>query len=336
MASERVTNSYQRLFEVQVLHHYWLDDGAMMFDSLSSADRTERLLRYDVRRLLTIEPTPATAQLLAGLRCVSRSTALGIVVGAPSGEAIPDDVELEYTMSVVDPAFASYTALTLRPQTLHTLQHTPTLMAIRFKENVAVYSNLTGAARGAGPSKALYLSREIAAATGSEMAESLVAAGGALVQLDGDEPGASTHQVHPTVSSAPVFANQLDIPAIVPPAGLVGTAPARGIQLDDDMDASVYAVIRLAATGAADADFNVTALGLPKTPAPVFQIRLKNRSTLWRYFDRASPGAPTSESGPFPLTYFGNATTTHKPSAGIVIPETSGTAVTRIVSEIYV
>ena len=35
MAIETVRIGYTRLFEVRLLHHYWLDDGATVFDAIA-------------------------------------------------------------------------------------------------------------------------------------------------------------------------------------------------------------------------------------------------------------------------------------------------------------
>lgn len=58
MAVEIVRIGYTRLFEVRLLHHYWLDDGATVFDAIADeAVKSQRLLTYDVRRVLAVEPS---------------------------------------------------------------------------------------------------------------------------------------------------------------------------------------------------------------------------------------------------------------------------------------
>jgi len=34
--AERIINGYKRLFEARLLHHYWLDEGATLFDLISA------------------------------------------------------------------------------------------------------------------------------------------------------------------------------------------------------------------------------------------------------------------------------------------------------------
>jgi len=201
---------------------------------------------------------------------------------------------------------------------------------------VPVLSNLTGAKRTLGAGQVLFLSRDYPAPAASDAVEAMVLSAGALLQLTSDNPGATTQQLAASATDLPVFLHQGDVPAIVPPAGVVG-APARGVQLSDDVPDNVFALITLTAVRASDDDFSfVDGTGAPKTPATVYQVRLKNRSTWWTYLDKqtGAPGAP--ETQPLPLTFFGNAGTRQKPSQGIVKAQMSGARITQLVSEIYI
>lgn len=308
--AERVRNGYKRLFEVRLLHHYWLDEGGTLFDLLPDPGR--RLLNYDCRPFLRLAPTLATARALAGLGCVYRDTALGGLVAAPDEAVIPDDSVFELVLTVQQAAFQHYTALTLPPRKIHELYYAAEDRTYRYKENVPVLSNLTGTARGAGPSRSLYLSSEIPAAAPTDRVEALVAVGGALHQLTSDPPTAATQQVAPAVTTAPVFVHQGDAPVLVPPAGLVGV-PARGLLLTEGIPDDVFALIRIAAVRPGNADFSCTVGGKARADYPVFQVRFKNRSTTRHYFNRATGAPTTTETGPLPLTYFGNAGNKLKP-----------------------
>ena len=79
--SELFTSAYGPLFEVRLLHHYWLDDGAIAFDDIASdATRSARLLDYDVRQFLDVVPTAATETALSGYGCLFKNQALGFLV----------------------------------------------------------------------------------------------------------------------------------------------------------------------------------------------------------------------------------------------------------------
>jgi hypothetical protein len=339
--SERSSNVYKTLFEVRLLHHYWLDDGAMVFDLIAASEKKDRHLQdYDRRAFLSVAPTASTIKVLQGLGGIFKDTALGFIVAVPESAVLSDNALLEFIVKVLDNNFFHYTALTLRSQTIYEIYYKPDDKIYRYKENAPVFSNLTGATRIVGLSKALFLSQEIPQPAVSDSVESLLLSGAALVQLTSDPPGAGTQQLNPDANDLPVFAHQGDIPAIVPPAGMVG-APARGITLTDDIPRDAYALIRLSAV-ADDANFSfIDSGGHVITEHPVFQIRFKNRSTFWNYFDKATDKdtqvAVSYELNSLPLTYFGNASgSKQKPSLGLVKAEKNGARITKLVSEIFV
>lgn len=335
--AERSIKAYNRLFEVRLLHHYWLDEGSTVFDLIASqTEREHRLLTYDVRPFLDIAPTAATGRTLDGLGCVYRATALGCVAAVSSGAIIPGDTVFEFTMTVRDAAFYNYSALTLRPQRIYELYYAPEKKLYRYKENVPVLTNLDGAIRGTGPGKTLFLSTEIPAALAADdLVESFVRSGGALLQLTGDQPGGVTQQLGAQAADLPVFVHQGDVPPTAPPAGLTG-APARGLELSPDVPDTLYALIRLSAVRGNDDDFSlIDGAGHAKTPHPVFHVRFKNRSAFWRYFDKSTLAPISTEPDPLPLTRFGNAGTKQKPSEGLVKAIRTGPAISRLVADIF-
>ena len=327
--SERPSSSYQQLFQVHILHHYWLDDGKESFDTLSKDLSEQHLRSYDVSRFLTITPTPATAKSLLGFGCIFKNTALGFVVMAPKGSVLPQDMQFEFVLTVKNPDFFNYTALTMRPQLITERYQQAENKTCRYKKNVAVLSNLTGETRIGNPDKPLYLSEDgskktlylskpipVFSDSADDPVEALVQIGDALVQLTGDQPDAEQQQINAQISETPVFVHQGDV------------LPAEGLLLGDIPD-DVFALIRLATVRADNDEFSlITATGLAKMPAPVFQIRFKNRSTQWQYYHgnagkNALPFFVQPE--PLPLTFFGNASSApnkkQKPSQGLVIPQ---------------
>jgi len=108
------------------------------------------------------------------------------------------------------------------------------------------------------------------------------------------------------------------VPVIDPPAGSSGL-PVRGIRLTDDLPDELIALIRVEAVRQDDQDFSIIdATGHAKIPHPVFEVRVKNRSTIRAYMNNQT-GVPVSvESGPLPLTYFGNAAAGRKPTDNLV------------------
>jgi hypothetical protein len=337
---EQINVGYPRLFEIRLLHHYWLDDWLnekpVVFDFLPDKKRDTRLLTYDSRSIFGIEPMAATAKVLRGFGGLFKETALGCTVAVPGTAAIPADVTLELIVTVQSHDLLNYTALTLRPRRIYDLYHQAEKKSYRYKENVPVLSNLTGAVRGVGPAQTLFLSKEIPAEAADDQVEALVMSGGALVQLTGDQPGAATQSIGAVVADLPVFVHQGDVPIIVAPAGLVG-APPRGVLLSDGAPDDVFALIRLVPSRADIGDFSfIEADGHPKVPHPVFQVRFKNRSTIWRYRNKTTRAVISTESTPLPLTSFGNAGAKQKPFEGLVNVENSGDRITQLVSDIFI
>lgn len=330
---ERIINGYRRLFEIRLLHHYWLDDGATVFDFVTPPERRDRrLMDYDVRSFLKIAPTSATAKALSGYNCVYKDTALGCLVAALETSEFPDDSIFDFVLTVEQADFHNYTALTLQSQKIYELYYKPEDRMRRFKNNIPVLSNLTGASRSFTSGKMLFLSSEFPEPAADDKVESLVLSGSALVQLTSDQPGASIQLLNSVATDLPVFVHQGDVPVIVSPDGLTGV-PERGIELTGDIPDNVFALIRLSVKRPDDNDYSLTGEdGHAKVSNnPVFQIRFKNRSTFWEYKNTGYV-----ESAPLPLTYFGNAGTKQKPSQCSVKAVKSGDKITRIVSEIYV
>jgi hypothetical protein len=335
--TERISGGYKPLFEVQLLHHYWLDEGSTIFDLLpDQAKKDARLRDYDIRSFLSVTPTRASAIGLKGLDCIYKSTSAGFIVLSKDLKAVPVDSVFEFVVAVQSPTFFNYTALTLQPQKIYELYYQPQDKTYRYKENVAILSNLTGASRGSGINKTLFLSKKYTARTTGDIVESLVTSGGSLLQLTADQPGASSQQINAQAANLPTFIHQGDVPTIVPPAKLIGS-PKRGIMLSDDVPDNVFALIRLFAVRANDTDFSfIDGNGHAKVTHPIYQIRFKNRSTTWQYFNKNTGAVTFTEPNPLPLTHFGNAGTKQKPSEGWVKAEKNGTKITRLISEIFV
>ena len=317
--AERIKTNYQRLFELHIIHHYWLDDGVVVFDSLPETKKNNRLLTYDVRSFLTISPTAVTQKALQQLGGIYKQTTLGCMVAVPEGAVVSATSQFDFVVTIQDPAFFQYTALTLPKQSIHEFYNQAENTVYRCKEAVPVLSNLTGATRTTNSSKSLFLSKEIPMLLASAAAsvESLVVSGTALLQLTSDQPNATTQSIDTQRKNQPVFIHQDDIPAIAPPAGLSGFPPngLRGVQLTPQIPDNVYALVQLDAVRPDDPDFSCVAANAAKPVPPVFQIHLKNRSTVWTYVNQRTGETLSTEPNPLPLTFFSpNTNTKLRPS----------------------
>jgi len=332
--AERIVNGYKRLFEVQLLHHYWLDDASVLFDTLPESRKTKLLLAYDSRSFLEIKPTPSTANKLKAFRGIFKSTAPGFMVAVPKDTIISDTELFSFVITITDADFYKYTSLTFITRKIYELYYQPEDKILRYKENVPVFSNLTGVSRGVNPDKLLFLSKEIPASTANDKVEYLNITGNALFQLTSSQPGATKMKLNNIAANMPVFVHQNDSPVIVPPVGLSGT-PAKGILLSSEVPDNVFGLINITATNPLDNDFSCTSAGVAKIACPVFQIRFKNRLAVWKYLNKNN-GSPISESStPLPLTYNGNAGVKKKPGESGIKVQYEGNDPTKRIEKVY-
>lgn len=336
--AEHVRRVNKRLFEVRLFHHYWLDEGSAIFDHdsyFNQIKKESRLQSYDVRSFLAIRPTEQTAKALKGVGCLFQESASGFLITTTDQFAITDDTLFEFIVTVTDPAFYNYTALTLRPQATHELYHKSENKTYRYKENVVVCSNITGASRGTAPARSLFLSKEIPAIAAGDLVESLILDNLDVYQLTSDQPAALRQKIDKAID-LPLFVHQDDIPVLVAPAGLSGV-PDRGIMLTDEIPDKLFALIRLSAVRNNDSDFSfIDGNGHAKSVSPVFQIHFKNRSTCRHYRDKNSQASIDLEQNPLPLTFYGNAGQKQKPSVDVVKAVMHDKRVTQLLSEIFV
>lgn len=327
--AEIIVRGYHRLFEVHILHHYWLDYGGIIFDNLPENEielgslplaqrqrptRERQLREYDVSDFLEINPASSTEDKLKGLNGIFKKTATGFLVAVPGEKEIKDDEIFEFFITVKRDDFIRYTAMTLMSSKVREIFFAPEKKIYRYKENVPVFSNLPGTARGVGTERNLFISAEIPAPGSDDEIEFLNIRQGELVQLTSSEPGAARQKIGTRAVDLPVFFNQNDYPKITPPPGLTG-APEKGILLNDEIPDNVFGLIRIAAINSDDADFSCTEGKLARLNAPVFQIRFKSRSAFWRYLNSSTSVISSESSVPLPFTFNGNASESgRKPS----------------------
>lgn len=309
--AERVKTGYQRLFEVRVLHHYFLDEGAVDFTALAPAARLRRLMSgYDVRQFLSFSPTSSTEKMLRELGCLYKTTNLGFVLAIPRGVKVPANAQFGFVATLQSGDFLNYTALTIRKQKILEIAYGETVR--RYKENVFVFSNNTGERRTINNQTWHCLSKEIPALDGATPypAEAFATDGTALFQTLRDTaagmPNADRHTVGAAKNTLPVYAHQDDVPTLTLP----DATTLRGVELSDDLPDDTFAVIHIDAS-TSNTDFKIVdSNNLPFSTCPVFEIHFKNRSTFWRYYNKTT-GVFDDEpwpATPLPLTFNGNPT----------------------------
>lgn len=117
---------YKSLFEVKVRHHYFLNKGEQVWDSMSVDDKDSMEAKFDVREILDITPTTDCNKALNAHSCVFRKTSTGIIVGiraitenVNTGKFKPyvslnDNDTFRFVVKLKDYNFLSYTALSLQ------------------------------------------------------------------------------------------------------------------------------------------------------------------------------------------------------------------------------
>lgn len=305
--AERISTGYKRLFEVRVLHHYFLDDGSV--DFTKALPQPQNLAAYDIRPILSFEPTAATGKTLRGIHGVFRLTPLGLVVAVPAGVEVPADARFEFVVRIKDADFMNYTALTLRKQKTVDVLHNGAVS--RFKENVFVLSNKTGVKRTISNSNLLCLSTEIPIyVAGQYEAEAFVSVGTgtelyqAIRDTTQTPPDVDWQKIDDNLNDRPLYVHQHDAPLITLPDG----TPFRGIELTSELPNDIFALIQIDAA-TTNAGYQIIDHNkLPLSNYPKFEIHLKNRSTIWRYYEKSTGTyvAPWS-AVPRPLTFNGNS-----------------------------
>ena len=116
------TLSYKTLFEVRLLHHFFLDRASELFDNMDLSGKTRSLKGYDVREFISIEPTAACARVLSKYHFIYKNTPLGLIIGTRAnlnaGKYFPaleldDTLQFTFKVSFSDIFFSNYTAVPL-------------------------------------------------------------------------------------------------------------------------------------------------------------------------------------------------------------------------------
>ncbi len=209
---EFIITSYKRLFEVRIMHHYFLDDGAEDYYTPKNPletqaaydtkllEREKRFRLYDIRKVLKIQPTPDTDILINRLRAVFRQTATGFFLAVPPTTTVPTSARFDFVITIEDSNFFLYTGLPFfrnapgkvaRNQKIVEIRHDQ--QVFRYKPNVFVFSNTFGTSRKTRinqPDDWFFLNHEISAYKPATtlLAEWLVRQGNSLYRAMRDNP----------------------------------------------------------------------------------------------------------------------------------------------------
>ncbi len=115
-------NTYRKVFEVNIYHQYFLDDGITVFDDTTSL-KEEQLLKYDISSFIKISPSEETKKLFAGHKAVFKQTESGFKIfikaeeTAPSSGIYKPKLSLEqneaftFIINITDSLFENYSVI---------------------------------------------------------------------------------------------------------------------------------------------------------------------------------------------------------------------------------
>jgi hypothetical protein len=116
---------YKDLFDINILHHYFLNKGEDAYDAMDQRDKAKMELLYDAREVLEIVPTEECRDLLAAHQCLFKATRTGLIVGIKASRdsilpakfnpfsELSDDLIFRFLIKNKDQYFGDYTALPL-------------------------------------------------------------------------------------------------------------------------------------------------------------------------------------------------------------------------------
>ncbi|MCG2418351.1 hypothetical protein K8089_04895 [Aequorivita sp. F47161] len=121
------TSTYRVLFNLNVYHHYFLDDGSVAFDS-NLGLKDKQLTKYTFEDFLRITPSQETQEIFTGNRIVFKTVPTGFTIYAKAEETAPNSgtykpyVNLSQTtvftflIYVKDSLFENYSTVNSKPE----------------------------------------------------------------------------------------------------------------------------------------------------------------------------------------------------------------------------
>ena len=115
------STTYKPLFQVNILHKYYLNKGIIDYFSMNDADKEQQLASYELSRLFTIVPSAKTNQKMLGHKLLCNNTNSGFLVWAKvteTNKTIPfiplsDSLELTFLLKSTNNTFIHITQLGL-------------------------------------------------------------------------------------------------------------------------------------------------------------------------------------------------------------------------------
>ncbi len=109
------TITYKPLFEVNILHQYYLNKGALEYDSMSETEQNKQLINYNFSNFFSVLPSAESYQKLKGHNMVFKTSNTGLMVWVKvSADNVPfieieDTLELTFLLKVNYHTFFNFT-----------------------------------------------------------------------------------------------------------------------------------------------------------------------------------------------------------------------------------
>jgi len=113
------STQYKKLFQVNILHLYFLNKGETDFHTMSETDKEKQLDFYNYQNFMRVQPTLETIKLMNGHHMVFNSHNKGFSVWVKVEEnddkkpviELDDDFNLNFTVKIDDYRFFNYSSL---------------------------------------------------------------------------------------------------------------------------------------------------------------------------------------------------------------------------------
>ena len=118
--------TYKPLFEVKILHNYFLNLGTKEFNALNDKEKEVVLKDYNVSNFLEIVASRGTIKILNGHKLILKKHPRGFIIYCrvtdPDSNVpftdLPINLSLSFLMRIKDPYFSNYTNISLKGKPL--------------------------------------------------------------------------------------------------------------------------------------------------------------------------------------------------------------------------
>lgn len=109
------TITYKPLFQVNILHQYYLNNGIAEYSDMSESEKTKQLINYNFSNFFSVLPSAKSSHILKGHNMVFKTSNAGLMVWVKvSADTIPfieieDTLELTFLLKVKYNTFFNFT-----------------------------------------------------------------------------------------------------------------------------------------------------------------------------------------------------------------------------------